>query len=109
MIHRERLAAIEKGLQLPPLEQEIRRNSWTMQRLLLFAGLIWVSVGIGSYLMLSSLIGETFHYLWALDGDGKPIWISFQIRNGMQWVGLALFGIGVSHLIVYAMGKTQER
>ena len=27
MIHRERLLAIEKGVALPPLEQEIRRNN----------------------------------------------------------------------------------
>jgi hypothetical protein len=28
MIHRERLAAIEKGVDLPPVEQEVRRSSW---------------------------------------------------------------------------------
>ena len=45
MIHRERLAALEKGVELPPLEQEILRGRWNVQRILLFAGLVWISVG----------------------------------------------------------------
>jgi hypothetical protein len=45
MIHRERLAAIEKGIELPPLEHEIQKRSWNVQRLLLLAGLVWISLG----------------------------------------------------------------
>ena len=56
MIHRERLAAIEKGVDLPPLEQEVRRSSFNVQRFLLLAGLIWVSLGVGAFAVLSSLL-----------------------------------------------------
>ena len=45
MIHRERLAALEKGIDLPPLEREIQRRSWNVQRILVLAGLTWVSLG----------------------------------------------------------------
>ena len=30
MVHRERLAAIEKGIELPPLEQEVQRSRWNV-------------------------------------------------------------------------------
>ena len=50
MVHRERLAALEKGVDLPPLDQEVRRSSWNVQRFLLPAGLachIWLCIGLG--------------------------------------------------------------
>ena len=37
LIHQERLAAIEKGVDLPPLAQEQKRSSWKVQRTLLLA------------------------------------------------------------------------
>jgi hypothetical protein len=107
MIHRERLAALEKGIELPPLEQEVQHRSWNVQRLLLFAGLIWVSLGIGAYLVLNALVGQSFQFMWGNDRFGNPLWPAVQIRNGMQWIGVALFGIGISHLIVYAVGKNR--
>ena len=58
MIHRERLAAIEKGTELPPLEQEIQRGNWNVQRLLLLAGLVWISIGIAAFPLLSSLVSS---------------------------------------------------
>jgi hypothetical protein len=30
MIHRERLSAIEKGVEMPPLEQETQRRAWNV-------------------------------------------------------------------------------
>jgi hypothetical protein len=107
MIHRERLAALEKGIDLPPLEQEVQRRSWNIQRFLLFAGLIWVSLGIGTYLVLNALVGQSFQYFWGHDRFGNPFWIPVQIRDGMQWIGVSLLGIGLSHLIVYAAGKNR--
>jgi hypothetical protein len=110
MIHRERLAAIEKSVELPPLEQEVRRIEWNVQRILLFAGLVWISVGAGTYLALNALVGQPpFHVLWGRDRFGNPMWVEVPIRDGMQWVGAALFGIGVAHLIVYLVGKKGNR
>jgi hypothetical protein len=91
MVHRERLAAIEKGIELPPVEQEAGRAAWTAQRILLFAGLVWISIGIALVLLLNNLVGEVIH-VW---GNDIPV------VDGMQWIGGALVGIGISHLIVF--------
>lgn len=106
MIHRERLAAIDKGTELPPLEQETRNTERTMQRFLLFAGLVWLSVGIAAYLVLDSLVGQPhFHVQWGMDRLGNPQWIDVTVRDGMQWAGVGLVGIGLSHLIVYGLAR----
>jgi hypothetical protein len=109
MVHRERLAALEKGVELPPLEREVQRLGGNVQRLLLFGGLIWLSLGVSAYLVLAALVGETFQVHWGVDRIGNPVWVPVQVRPGMEWVGAALFGIGVSHLIVYFVGRNKER
>ncbi len=95
MIHRERLAAIEKGVDLPPLEQEVRRSSWNVQRFLLLAGLVWLSLGIGAFVTLSALLA---HPTLAIE----------KMPQGIQWIGLAPACIGLSHIIVYVIGKKRE-
>ena len=95
LIHRERMAAVEKGVTLPPLEQEVRRNTWNVQRIILLAGLTWISIGIGAFVTLSSLIAF-------------PSKVTEEIPHGMQWIGLAPFCIGLSHVIVYLVGKGKE-
>ena len=108
MVHRERLAALEKGVELPPLEQELLRGRWNVQRILLFAGLVWISLGVSVYLVLTPLIGQTFHFNWGLDRFGNPVWVAVPVRNGMQWIGLGFLGIGLSHLIVRALGARER-
>lgn len=95
MIHRERLAAIEKGVQLPPLEQEVKRRSWNVQRLLLLAGLCWISLGIGVFVVLSALLQH-------------PSFHTDDIPQGLQWIGVGPVGVGVSHLVVYLAGKKAD-
>jgi hypothetical protein len=95
MVHRERLAALEKGAEMPALEQEIQRGNWNVQRILLLAGLCWISVGVGAFVVLSVLIAH------APPEQAPP--------QGIQWIGLALVGIGASHLAVYAVGRNRER
>jgi hypothetical protein len=95
MIHCERLAAIEKGVNLPPLEQEAKRSSWSVQRFLLLAGFVWLSLGIGTFVTLSALLAH-------------PTQVTEGIPQGMQWIGLAPVCIGLSHLIVYLIGKKKE-
>src|SRR3954469_7452079 len=56
LIYRERLAAIEKGVELPPLEQEGRRRAFNVQRILLLAGLIWISLGATAFVTLTALL-----------------------------------------------------
>ena len=96
LIHRERLAAIERGVDLPPLDQEQKRSSWNVQRTLLLAGLIWLSVGICAYLTLSVVVAS-------------PANAKLEIPPGVQFIGLGVGAIGVSHLIVYLVGKGKER
>ena len=95
MIHQERLAALEKGLELPPLEQEALRTTWNVQLILLLAGLVWVSVGIGFYLVFSTMLAH-------------PNRFTEEVPHGIQFVGVGIIGIGVSHLIAYAVGRNRN-
>jgi hypothetical protein len=95
LIHQERLAAIEKGVALPPLEQETKRNAWNVQRTLLLAGLIWTSLGVCAYVTLRAVIAS-------------PTNASLEIPLGIQWIGLGPIAIGLSHLVVYLTGKAKE-
>ena len=94
-IHQERLAAIEKGVEVPPLEHEAQRRAWNVQRILLLAGLIWMSLGLAAYVTLSALITS-------------PANAKLEIPPGIQWMGLAPAAIGLSHLVVYLVGKKKE-
>jgi hypothetical protein len=96
MIHRERLAAIEKGLQpVQPLELEVSRTTFNVQRLLLLAGLIWISVGIGFYVVFAAIVAQPN----PLSSEGVPY--------GIQYAGFGMIGIGLSHLIAYAAGRNK--
>jgi hypothetical protein len=95
LIHRERLAALDKGVELPPLEQEQKRSSWNVQRTLLLAGLVWLSLGVGVFVTLSVIIAS-------------PANAKLDVPPGVQYIGLGLAAIGVSHLVVYAVGKRKE-
>jgi hypothetical protein len=107
MIHRERLAAIEKGVELPPLEQEIQRTGWNVQRILLLAGLVWISLGVGAFPLLNGLGGQTLTIPWGYDQTG-PVWAKVPVPMGLEWIGVPLVGIGASHLITYIVGRRRE-
>ena len=102
LVHKERLAAIEKGLPLPPeaaasLSPEAERHrSWNVQRLLLLAGLVWLSLGISTFVVLSAIFSAN-----------SPS--AADLPRGLQWIGLAPATIGLSHLIVYAVGRSRDR
>lgn len=116
MMHRERLAAIEKGASLPadaepqrgwlaalawPPEpprtpEEERRRRWNVQRLLLLAGLVWLSIGISVFVVISAVL--------LANSPTAP-----NIPRGIQWIGLAPATIGLSHLVVYAVGRSREK
>jgi len=77
--HRERLAAIERGMDLPALPESFyqsikpaRRSSY------LLPGLVWLFVGIGIFIALGAIAGE-------------------DVRN----LGLIPAGVGLAYLIYY--------
>jgi hypothetical protein len=94
MIHRERIAALEKGVDLPVM-QEAQISSWNVQRLLLLAGLVWISIGTGFYMVFSEMLRH-------------PTEATRDVPHGIQYVGYGLIGIGVSHLIAYAVGLMRK-
>jgi hypothetical protein len=95
LLHKERLAAIEKGLDVPSLEQEVKRSTWNVQRTLLLAGLIWTSLGICLFVTLTALIAAA-----------RP---DIDIPQGAEWIALAPALIGLSHLVVYIVGTKKEK
>lgn len=101
MVHRERLAALEKGIELPPLEQVERRASWNIERVLLLAGISWISIGVTAFVVIHSVIGQS---LLQINGDELT-----PVPAGLEWIGLAPIGIGVAHLAAYVAGKKKER
>jgi hypothetical protein len=107
IIHRERLAALEKGVDLPPLVEEMQRGSFNVQRLLLLAGLCWVSVGVALFMTLIGLAGGDLSLPIGFEASGFT-WASVHVHSGFYPLGLAPIGIGLSHIIVYLVGRHRD-
>jgi len=90
LYHQERMAAIEKGVELPPLPDALlTEDGKPLQpynpRRHLLKGLAWLFVGLGAGVGLWA----TVDYTWAL-------------------FSLVLIGIGLAHLIYYAVEGRKE-
>jgi hypothetical protein len=107
MIHRESLAALEKGVELPPLVEEVQRGSFNVQRLLLLAGLCWISVGVALFMTLNELAGGDLSFPIGVEASGFT-WASVHVRSELRPLGLAPIGIGLSHIIVYFVGRRRD-
>jgi hypothetical protein len=109
IVHRERLAALEKGVDLPSLALDGRQNVWNVQRILLLAGLCWIAIGISTFAVLEQLITyapplpplEATVEFWRI----PPV--SF-IPRGLQAIGLLPLGLGIAHLIVYFIERRKH-
>lgn len=56
--HKERLAAIERGMELPPLPESFYQSMKPARRSsYLLPGLVWLFIGIGLYLALDAVAG----------------------------------------------------
>jgi hypothetical protein len=86
MVHRERLVALEKGVEPPPWP-EAPRASLGIPGLLLLSGLVWLAVGIGGMVAAYVIVPQ----LAIPDGPPHSVWI----------VGLVPALVGVAHLVVY--------
>jgi len=87
LYHQERMAAIEKGVDLPPLpEQFFTEDSKRVSpRHRLLVGLVWLFVGLG--------------FSGAFVGAGK---------SDVAWYGLIPIGIGLANLIYYFLVGKKE-
>ncbi len=94
MIHRERLAAIEKGMDLPPFDADTRPPRWSVRTILLLGGLIWLSIAVGTFIALTALSRPEAHNV------GLP--------PMLRWTAVMPACIGLSHLIVYAMQRRKD-
>jgi hypothetical protein len=125
--HRERMAALEKGAQLP-LEPPDLRSSGS-PRIYLLRGLIWLFTGIGAAIFLAGLAMSDFETdslevrLWRADrlrASGLPEdqWKRLiaeppaphqRIPTGLALIGLVPIGVGFAYLIFYAGERKQEQ
>ena len=89
LIHAERLAALEKGVELPPLPKEFTGSvNGKPARSYLLKGLIWLAVGLGIAVFFIAITLSTGSH-----GDGPPF--------GVAFLGLIPALIGVAYLVFY--------
>jgi hypothetical protein len=98
MLHRERLAALEAGRELPAAEQESSHSRWNVQRFLLVAGISWVAVGLGG--------GLTFFVILR---QASPEWVRQLPPAGTEIAAIIPIGIGLAHLITFWAGERRDR
>lgn len=80
IVHEQRMAALSKGMELPPLPEGLLESVGKMANpgRSLFRGLVWSFVGIALYLALGEVAGP-----------------------GVNLFALIPIGIGVAHLVYY--------
>ena len=95
MVHRERLAALEKGADLPAWPDEApSRFDFGLDSVLLLSGLIWLAIGLGGMLAAFIIVSQP------------------QIQNipeavppHIALIGLPVALVGIAHLIVYRVRR----
>ena len=99
MLHRERLAALDKGADLPPWPDEApSRFDFGLDSVLLLSGLIWLAVGLGGMAAAYVIVAQP--QIQRLP-DVVPPHIAL--------IGLPVALVGVAHLIVYRLRKNGKR
>lgn len=90
--HKERMAAIERGMEIAPLPETFfmglekkRRPGWS-----LLAGLIWLFIGIGLYLGLAAVAGrEVANFALIPGGVGVAFLIYYFVEGRKEATGAA--------------------
>jgi hypothetical protein len=99
MVHRERLAALDKGADLPAWPDEApSRFEFGMDSFLLLSGLIWLAIGLGG--MLAAFIIVAHPNVQRIDDAVPP---------SIALIGLPVALVGVAHLIVYRVRRRSSR
>lgn len=86
-LHKERMAAIERGIEPKPLPEELfsafRRNPNPRY---LLTGMIWTFIGIGIFVFLGAVAGED-----------------------VRWLGLIPGGVGLAYLLYHLIEGRHEK
>jgi hypothetical protein len=86
-LHKERMAAIERGIEPKPLPDELlnpfRRNRNPRY---LLTGMIWLFIGIGIFVFLGAVAGED-----------------------VRWIGLIPGGVGLAYLLYHLIEGRHEK
>jgi hypothetical protein len=97
MVHRERLSALEKGIDVPAWSEE-GPSRFDVGLVLLLSGLIWLAIGLGGMVAAFVIISQP------------------QLQNVPQapppqiaLIGLPVALVGVAHLIVYRIRRRGSR
>jgi hypothetical protein len=99
MVHRERLAALDKGADLPPWPDEApSRFDFGLDSVLLLSGLIWLAVGLG---------GMAAAYIIVAQPQIQRI--PEAVPPHIALIGLPVALVGVAHLIVYRIRRNGKR
>lgn len=88
LVHRERMTALEKGIELPSMVEEVQQSGLGMRRYLLLGGLIWIALGIGLAIAMTVLLNSNLPNVGPLP-------------RSLPAVGLIPALIGLAHLIVF--------
>jgi hypothetical protein len=99
MVHRERLAALEKGVELPPWPDDTpARFDFGVDSLLLLSGLIWLALGLGGMFAAFVIVGHP-----------NVQRIEDAVPPSIALIGLPVALVGVAHLIVYRIRRGNSR
>ena len=99
MVHRERLAALEKGADLPAWPDESpSRFDFGLDSILLLSGLIWLAVGLGG--MFAA---------WIIVSHPMVQRIPDAVPPSIALIGVPVALIGLAHLIVYGVRRRGNR
>ena len=99
MVHRERLAALEKGADLPAWPDEApSRFDFGLDSVLLLSGLIWLAIGLGGMFAACVIVSHP-------RSSGSPM----RSPPSIALIGVPVALIGVAHLIVYGVRRRSSR
>lgn len=99
MVHRERLAALEKGADLPAWPDESpSRFDFGLDSVLLLSGLIWLALGLGGMVAAFAIVSQP--QIQQIP-EAPPSLIAL--------IGLPVALVGVAHLIVYWVRRRGSR
>ena len=83
--HKERMAAIERGMELPPLPESLFEAPRTDRRpRYLLGGMIWLFVGITLFVALSRVAGEDIAYFALIPASIGMALLIFYIVEGRK-------------------------